>query len=160
MTLKQSITPCLWFDGRAEEAAAFYVSIFKNAKINAISRYGDAGPGPKGSAMTVGFELDGQSFIALNGGPQYKFNAAISLIVNCATQDEVDNLWEKLSEGGQIQQCGWVTDKFGVTWQVVPAGLLEMLSNKDRAKSSRAMQAMLQQKKLDIAAIRKAFDGG
>ena len=153
------VTPFLWFDGTAEQAANFYVSVFKNAKITSTSRIEGAGPGQNRTVQSLTFEIDGRSFVAFNGGPYMKFSPAISLFVDCATQAEVDDLWDKLSAGGQIQQCGWVTDKFGVTWQVVPSGLRELLSDPDRAKSSRAMQAMLQQKKLDIAAIRKAFDG-
>ncbi len=153
------VTPFLWFDGTAEQAANFYVSIFKNAKITSTARIEEAGPGLNQTVTSLTFEIDGRPFVAFNGGPYMKFSPAISLFVDCATQAEVDDLWAKLSEGGQIQQCGWLTDKFGVTWQVVPSGLLELLSDRDRAKSSRAMKAMLQQKKLDIAAIRKAFDG-
>jgi predicted 3-demethylubiquinone-9 3-methyltransferase (glyoxalase superfamily) len=151
----QKITPCLWFDGQAEDAANFYVSIFKNSRITAVSRYGDAGPGPKGSVMTVAFELDGQSFTGLNGGPMFKFTEAISMIVNCETQNEVDHYWGKLSAGGKTQQCGWLKDKFGVSWQIVPTALVELMCDKDPAKSQRAMQAMLQMTKIDIARLRE-----
>ena len=156
MQLKQKITPCLWFDGQAEDAANFYVSTFKNSRITAMSRYGDAGPGPKGSVMTVVFELDGQSFTGLNGGPMFKFNEAISMIVNCETQTEVDHYWEKLSADGQTQQCGWLKDKFGVSWQIVPTALIELVGDKDPAKSQRVMRAMLQMTKIDIARLRAA----
>ena len=154
------VTPFLWFDGTAEQAASFYVSIFKNAKIISTSRIEGAGPGLNQTVTSMTFEIDGRQFHAFNGGPYMKFSPAISLMIDCETQAEVDDFWDKLSEGGQVQQCGWLTDKFGVTWQVVPKGLRELLSDPNRAKSSRAMKAMLQQKKLDIAAIRKAFDGG
>lgn len=152
------ITPFLWFDTQAEEAAKFYVSIFKNSRILEISRYGAAGPGPKGSVMTVRFELDGQEFIGLNGGPHFKFTEAISLYVDCKTQEEVDQHWEKLLEGGGEVQCGWLKDKYGLSWQVIPKVLGEMLSDPDPAKSKRVMQAMLQMKKIDIAGLRKAYE--
>jgi predicted 3-demethylubiquinone-9 3-methyltransferase (glyoxalase superfamily) len=153
----QKITPFLWFDGKAEEAANFYMSAFKNSKIVSVMRYGEAGPGPKGTVMGVTFQLDGQEFIALNGGPQYTFSPAISLFVNCQTQQEVDQLWEKLSEGGQEQRCGWLTDKYGVTWQIVPTVLGEMLQDKDPEKSKRVMKAMLQMVKLDIDGLKRAY---
>jgi predicted 3-demethylubiquinone-9 3-methyltransferase (glyoxalase superfamily) len=153
MTLKQKITPCLWFDGRAEDAANLYVSIFKNSRITTVSRYGDAGS--KGGVMTVAFEFDGQSFTGLNGGTMFKFNEAISMIVNCETQTEVDHYWGKLSAGGQTQQCGWLKDKFGVSWQIVPTALVELICDKDPAKSQRVMQAMLQMTKIDIARLRE-----
>jgi len=153
------ITPCLWFDGQAEEAMNFYVSIFKDSKVGTVSRYGDAGPGPKGSVMVATFQLEGQEFMGLNGGPQYTFSPAISFMVNCKTQDEVDHLWDKLSEGGQIQQCGWLQDKFGVSWQIVPTALMELMRDKDPAKSKRVMEAMLKMKKLDIAELRRAYEG-
>jgi predicted 3-demethylubiquinone-9 3-methyltransferase (glyoxalase superfamily) len=159
MTIKHRIAPCLWFDGQAEEAAKFYVSIFKKAEITALSRYGESGPGPKDSVMTVGFELDGQAFTALNGGPMFKFTEAISLIVYCETQEEVDFYWEKLSAGGQTSVCGWLKDKFGVSWQIVPAALAEMVTGKDAAKSQRVMAALMQMTKLDIAGLQKAHDG-
>jgi len=131
----QKITPFLWFDGKAEEAMRFYVSIFKNSKVGAITRYGDAGPGPKGTVMVVTFQLDGQEFIALNGGPQFTFSPAISFVVNCETQEEVDAFWEKLSEGGEKLQCGWLRDKYGLSWQIVPTVLGEMMQDKDAEKS-------------------------
>lgn len=161
----QRITPCLWFDDQAEEAVAFYTSIFKNSRTVSVSRYGEAGKEihgrPAGSVMVVAFELDGQAFTALNGGPVFKFNEAISLQVSCETQDEVDYYWERLSAGGDksAQQCGWLKDKYGVSWQVVPTVLAEMVGDPDSAKSQRAMQAMLQMKKIDIAALKKAYAG-
>jgi predicted 3-demethylubiquinone-9 3-methyltransferase (glyoxalase superfamily) len=155
----QKITTFLWFNNNAEEAMNFYVSVFNNAKITSITRYGDAGPGPKGSVMSGIFQIHGQDFYALNGGPIYSFSPAISLFVNCETQQEIDELWEKLSEGGRKDQCGWLTDKFGVTWQIVPSILGKLLSGADPAKSNRAMKAMLQMKKLDIQQLQKAYDG-
>jgi predicted 3-demethylubiquinone-9 3-methyltransferase (glyoxalase superfamily) len=155
----QKITPFLWFDNQAEEAMTFYVSIFKNSKIVSVSRYGDAGPGPKGSVMTATFQLDGQEFIALNGGPHFKFTEAISLFVKCHTQQEVDDFWEKLSQGGQKSQCGWLKDRFGLSWQIVPTILGELLGDKDREKSKRVMQAMLQMTKIDIAGLKRASEG-
>ena len=154
----QKITPFLWFDGKAEEAMNFYVSIFKNSKRGRISRYGEAGPGPKGAVMVVTFQLDGQEFMALNGGPHFKFTEAISLLVNCETQDEVDALWEKLSEGGAKGQCGWLKDKYGLSWQIVPTALGEMMSDPDPEKSKRVMNAMLQMKKLDIKTLKQAYE--
>ena len=159
MPIKQRITPFLWFDGQAEEAAKFYVSIFPNSKVVSTSRYGEAGPGPKGTVMTIGFELDGLSFTALNGGPMFKFTEAFSLVVHCETQAEVDHYWNKLSAGGAEVQCGWLKDKFGLSWQIVPAQLIEMMLDKDEAKSQRVMQAMLQMTKIDIGRLRKAYDG-
>ncbi|MHB8413132.1 MAG: VOC family protein [Candidatus Acidiferrales bacterium] len=156
----QKITPFLWFDAKAEEAANFYVSIFKNSKILSVTRYGDAGPGPKGSVMSATFELDGQQFFALNGGPQFKFTPAISLFVNCETQQEVDELWEKLSAGGRKDRCGWLTDKYGVSWQIIPSVLGQMLDDKDSEKSKRVMKAMLQMDKIDIAGLRRAYEQG
>jgi predicted 3-demethylubiquinone-9 3-methyltransferase (glyoxalase superfamily) len=153
-----TITPFLWFDGKAEEAANFYVSVFKNARIHKIHRYGDAGPGARGSVMTVEFELDGMRLVGLNGGPQYQFTPAISFAVNCETQAEVDELWEKLTAGGKEVQCGWLVDRFGVSWQIVPSGLVDLLAGKDPEKSQAAMQAMFAMKKLDIAALRQAYD--
>ena len=153
----QKITPFLWFDGKAEEAMNFYVAIFQNSKILSITRYGEAGPGPKGTVMTAKFELDGQEFIALNGGPLFTFTEAISFVVNCETQQEVDELWEKLSEGGQKSRCGWLKDKYGLSWQVVPTALVEMLQDKDPKKSNRVMQAMLQMDKIDIETLRRAY---
>ena len=159
----KGITSCLWFDNHAEEAARFYTSVFKNSKLGSISRYGDAGAQasgrPKGSAMTVEFELAGQQFLALNGGPQFKFSEAISFIVNCENQQEVDEFWTRLSEGGGPGPCGWLKDKYGLSWQVVPTALGEMLLDKDPAKSERVMAAMLTMQKLDIAALRRAYDG-
>ncbi len=152
----QKITPFLWFDGKAEEAANFYTSIFKDAKITQLTRYGEAGPGPKGSVMSVVFQLEGQEFYALNGGPQFAFSPAISLFVKCETQQEVDALWDKLSAGGQKQRCGWLTDKYGVTWQIVPTTLGRLLGDKDAKKSQAVMQAMMQMEKLDIAGLERA----
>jgi predicted 3-demethylubiquinone-9 3-methyltransferase (glyoxalase superfamily) len=154
----QKITPFLWFDGKAEEAAKFYVSLFKNSKIGSVSRYGEAGPGPKGSVMSATFQLEGQEFIALNGGPQFTFTPAISFFVHCETQHEVDDLWEKLSAGGAKNRCGWLTDKYGVTWQIVPTVLGKMLQDKDAEKAKRVMQAMLQMDKIDIARLKQAYD--
>jgi predicted 3-demethylubiquinone-9 3-methyltransferase (glyoxalase superfamily) len=156
----QKITPFLWFDGKAEEAANFYVSIFKNSKILSVNRYGEAGPGPKGTVMVVRFQLDGQEFLALNGGPQFTFSPAVSLVANCATQAEVDALWEKLSVGGKKQNCGWLTDKYGLSWQVVPTLLGELMQDKDAEKTKRVMQAIMQMNKLEIAGLRKAYDQG
>jgi predicted 3-demethylubiquinone-9 3-methyltransferase (glyoxalase superfamily) len=159
----QKIMPCLWFDNEAEEAARFYASIFKNSKIGIITRYGEeaakASGRPKGTVMTVTFQLDGQEFMALNGGPQFTFSPAISLVVNCQTQNEIDELWEKLSEGGEKVECGWLKDKFGVSWQVVPSVLGQMLQDKDAKKTERVMKALLQMKKLDIEALRNAYAG-
>ena len=152
----QKITPFLWFDGRAEEAMNFYVSIFRNSKAGRIVRYGEAGPGPKGRVMTAVFQLDGQEFIALNGGPQFKFSQAVSFVVNCKTQKEVDELWEKLSAGGERQMCGWLKDKFGLSWQIVPTALPELLSDPDPAISQSVMKAMMQMKKLDIEGLKRA----
>ena len=155
--MKSRISPCLWFDGEAEEAAKFYVSVFPNSKIGRISRYGDAGPGPKGSVMTVAFTLDGQEFIGLNGGPQFKFTEAVSFTVYCDTQKEVDSYWAKLTAGGGKEvQCGWVKDRFGLSWQIVPTVLPKLAADKDPKKVERVMQAMLQMKKLDIAALKAA----
>jgi predicted 3-demethylubiquinone-9 3-methyltransferase (glyoxalase superfamily) len=152
----QKITPFLWFDSKAEEAANFYVSVFKNSKIVSIMRYGEAGPGPKGSVMSATFQLDGQDFIALNGGPMFAFSPAISFFVNCQSQEEVDKLWEKLSEGGEKQRCGWLKDKYGVSWQIIPTVLGQLLQDKDREKSQRVMNAMLQMDKLDIKTLKQA----
>jgi predicted 3-demethylubiquinone-9 3-methyltransferase (glyoxalase superfamily) len=153
----QKITPFLWFDGNAEEAAKHYVSIFKNSRIVNRMYYGEAGPGPAGSVMSVTFELDGQEFFALNGGPQFKFTEAISFFVDCKTQEEVDELWERLAAGGQKSRCGWLKDKFGLSWQIVPSGLGEMLQDKDPKRSGRVMQALMQMEKLDIAALKGAY---
>ena len=153
----QKITPSLWFDRQAEEAMNFYVSTFKDSKVLSVTRYGEAGPGAKGSVMTANFQIHGQEFVALNGGPQFTFSEAISFVINCETQQEVDELWEKLSEGGQKSRCGWLKDKYGLSWQVVPTALVEMLQDKDAKKSSRVMQAMLQMDKIDIETLRRAY---
>ena len=153
------ITPFLWFDHQAEEAATFYTSIFKNSRIETVTRYGDAGPGPKGSVMTIAFELDGQKFVALNGGPQYQFNAAISFVVNCEGQEEVDHYWEKLTTGGKEIQCGWLVDKYGVSWQIVPRQLIRLIGDADRARARRVFDAMMQMKRIDIATLQRAADG-
>jgi predicted 3-demethylubiquinone-9 3-methyltransferase (glyoxalase superfamily) len=155
----QKITTFLWFDNNAEEAAKFYVSIFKNSRILNTVPYGEGGPGPKGTVMTVDFVLDGQEFTALNGGPIFKFNESVSQVIHCKTQEEVDYFWEKLSEGGQKVECGWLKDKYGLSWQVVPDVLLELIVNKDRQKADRVFKAMMQMKKLDIAALQKAAAG-
>jgi predicted 3-demethylubiquinone-9 3-methyltransferase (glyoxalase superfamily) len=155
----QKIVPFLWFDGQADEAVNFYTSIFKNATITSVTRYGDAGPGPKGSIMSATFELDGQEFYALNGGPMFKFSPAISFFVKCESQEEVDYYWSKLAAGGQTNQCGWLQDKFGVSWQVVPTLLGKLLGDKDAAKANRVMQAMLKMTKLDVAGLQRAYDG-
>ncbi len=153
------ITPFLWFDTQAEEAANFYVSIFKNSKIDSILRYGDAGPGPKGTVMLVSFHLEGQKFSALNAGPQYKFTPAISLYVDCESQAEVDELWNKLVAGGQTMQCGWLTDKFGLCWQIVPRVLIELMQDKDTVKAQRVLQAMMKMIKIEIEPLRRAYRG-
>jgi predicted 3-demethylubiquinone-9 3-methyltransferase (glyoxalase superfamily) len=155
----QKITPFLWFDNQAEEAMRFYVSIFRNSKPGRILRYGDAGPGPKGSVMIASFELDGQQFTALNGGPHFKFTEAVSFVVHCETQAEVDDYWDKLSAGGATQQCGWLKDKFGLSWQIVPTALIELINDPDPEKSRRVMEAMLQMIKIDIAVLRRAHAG-
>jgi len=155
----QKITPFLWFDSNAEEAMNFYTSIFKNSKILNVSRYGEAGPGPKGTVMTGSFQLEGQEFIALNGGPHFKFTEAISLVVNCKTQQEIDELWEKLLAGGQESRCGWLKDKFGLSWQIVPTILGELMTDKDAAKTNRVMSALLQMDKLDIEKLKQAYEG-
>ena len=155
----QTITPFLWFDSNAEEAAKFYTSVFKDSKILSTARYGDAGPGPKGSVMTVSFQIGGQEFMALNGGPQFKFTEAVSFVVNCETQEEVDAYWSKLSAGGEEGPCGWLKDKFGLSWQVVPAALPKLLKDPDPAKAQRVMKAMLQMKKIEIARLKKAAEG-
>jgi predicted 3-demethylubiquinone-9 3-methyltransferase (glyoxalase superfamily) len=156
----QKITPFLWFDGKAEEAMTFYTSVFKNTKVGKVMRYGDAGPGPKGSVMSASFELEGLEFTALNGPPMFNFTPAISFFVNCQTQDEIDTLWAALCEGGQTQQCGWLQDRFGLSWQIVPTVLGEMLQDKDAAKASRVMQAMLRMVKLDIKLLKQAYEPG
>ena len=155
----KQIAPFLWFDDKAEEAVDFYISIFKNSKVLTVTRYGKAGPRPEGTVMVVKFHLNGQEFCALNGGPQYAFTPAISFYVDCETQQEVDELWAKLSEGGQIVQCGWLKDKYGLSWQIVPSVLIEMLQDKDPAKAERVMKAMLQMKKIEIKGLKQAYDG-
>jgi predicted 3-demethylubiquinone-9 3-methyltransferase (glyoxalase superfamily) len=155
----QKIAPFLWFDSQAEEAAEFYVSIFKNSKISSIHRYGEPGPGSKGTVMSVEFQLDGQDFMALNGGPMFTFSPAISFFVNCETQAEVDELWEKLSAGGEKSRCAWLKDKYGMSWQIVPTALGQMLFDNDPEKSKRVMQAMLQMDKIDIAGLKLAYEG-
>jgi predicted 3-demethylubiquinone-9 3-methyltransferase (glyoxalase superfamily) len=155
----QKITPFLWFDSKAEEAANFYVSIFKNSKISSIARYGDAGPGPKGSVMMVNFQLEGQDFMALNGGPLYTFTPAISFFVDCKAQQEVDDLWDKLSAGGGEVECGWLRDRYGLSWQIIPTALMELMQDKDPVKSQRVFKAMLQMKKIDIEGLQRAYRG-
>lgn len=153
------ITPFLWFDNQAEEAVNFYTSVFKNGCLKNINRYGDAGPGPKGSVMTATFELDGQEFIALNGGPVFKFNEAISFFIRCESQEEVDYYWTRLSEGGEESQCGWLKDRFGISWQIVPTTLMRLLQDKDPQKSARVMKAMLKMRKIDIHLLEQAYAG-
>jgi predicted 3-demethylubiquinone-9 3-methyltransferase (glyoxalase superfamily) len=153
-----SITPFLWFDGTAEEATRFYASVFKNSRLIDEIRYGEAGPGPKGALMSVTFELQGQKFIALNGGPQFKFTPAISFLVRCETQAEVDRLWDRLCDGGEPVQCGWLRDRYGLSWQIVPEGLERMLRDADAARATRVMRAMLKMIKLDIAALQRAYE--
>ena len=157
----QKIAPCLWFDDNAEEAVKFYTSLFKNSKILQISHYGEAGSRvagrPKGSIMTITFQLDGQDFMALNGGPHFKFTPAISLMVNCATQAEIDEYWDKLSAGGETQPCGWLTDRFGVSWQIVPTALAQMMRDDQAEKSERVMEAILEMEKLDLPTLEKAY---
>ena len=157
----QKFTPCLWFDTEGEDAARFYTSIFPNSRILDVARYGEAGPRPAGTVMTVSFELDGQEFVALNGGPQFTFSEAISFQVSCETQEETDHSWSKLSAGGDpsAQQCGWLKDRYGVSWQILPTALVEMLNDPDAGKSQRVMTAMLQMKKINIAALRRAAAG-
>lgn len=156
----QKITPFLWFDANAEEAVGFYTSIFRDSKVLDTARYGDAGPGPKGSVMTIRFVLNGQEFIALNGGPHFKFNEAISFVVNCETQQEVDDYWAKLTAGGKEVQCGWLTDKYGLSWQITPTILGRLVADKDPEKSNRVMQAMLKMIKIDIEDLKRAYNGG
>ena len=156
----QKITPFLWFDNQAEEAMNFYVSIFKNSKVLKVTRYGEAGPGPKGTVMSATFQLEGQTFYALNGGPRFSFTPAISLFVNCETQQEVDELWEKLSTGGKKERCGWLNDKYGLSWQIIPTVLGEMLGDKDPQKARRVMQAMMQMDKIEIKVLKQAYDQG
>jgi predicted 3-demethylubiquinone-9 3-methyltransferase (glyoxalase superfamily) len=154
----QKITPFLWFDNQAEEAMNFYVSIFKNSKVLSVNRYREGAPAPKGTVMTANFQLDGQEFTALNGGPMFKFSPAISFVVHCETQEEVDEYWAKLSAGGKENQCAWLDDKFGVSWQIVPNALIELLSDPDPAKAGRVMQAMMQMTKIDIAGLKRAYE--
>jgi predicted 3-demethylubiquinone-9 3-methyltransferase (glyoxalase superfamily) len=154
----QKISPCLWFDSQAEEAARFYVSVFKNSRITGMTHYAEGSPRPAGSVMTVQFILDGVEFVALNGGPQFPFSPAISLVANCDSQEEVDHLWQKLCEGGEEVQCGWLKDKYGVSWQVVPVEFMQMLGKSDKAASQRAITAMLGMKKLDISVLRRAYE--
>lgn len=156
MTTVQKITPFLWFDGNAEEAMNFYVSVFKNSKVVTVSRYGDTGPGTKGTVMSATFQLDGQNFYALNGGPMFKFTPAISFFVNCETQEEVDELWEKLSESGEKQQCGWLKDRYGLSWQIIPSILGKLLQDRDAAEAGRVMNAMMQMRKIDIKGLQAA----
>lgn len=159
MSSKQKITTYLWFDNNAEEAMNFYVSIFKSSKILNVARYGDAGPGPKGTVMCGTFQLEEQQFMALNGGPHFKFTEAISLLVNCETQEEVDDLWKKLAaDGGAPSRCGWLKDKFGLSWQIIPAALFELMGDKDPEKSKRVMEAMLQMSKIDINGLKQAYE--
>ena len=154
------ITPFLWFNANAEEAVNFYLSVFKNSRIVDTTRHVEGGPGPTGSVMTIRFQLDGKEFVALNGGPQFTFSEAISFVVNCDTQEEIDHFWERLSAGGQTIECGWLKDRFGVAWQVVPTVLWQMLQDKDAARTGRVMTALWQMKKLDIAGLHKAYDQG
>jgi predicted 3-demethylubiquinone-9 3-methyltransferase (glyoxalase superfamily) len=157
----QKVSPFLWFDGQAEEAASFYTSLFRNSRITHVSRHGEGGPAPKGTAMSVTFELDGHEYMALNGGPHFKFTPAVSLFVKCESQEEVDTYWDKLvADGGQAERCGWLKDRFGLSWQIVPTVLGQLLQDKDRTKAGRVMQAMLGMTKLDIAGLRAAYEGG
>jgi predicted 3-demethylubiquinone-9 3-methyltransferase (glyoxalase superfamily) len=156
--MMQKITPFLWFDNQAEEAANLYTSVFDNSRVVSIMRYGEAGPRPAGTVMSVTFELEGQEFTALNGGPEFTFSPAISFFVNCETQEEVDELWEKLSEGGEKEQCGWIRDKYGVSWQIVPSALGAMLQDKDAEKSKRVMEALLKMSKIDIKILKQAYE--
>ena len=155
----KKITPWLWFDTQAEEAATFYTSVFKNSRVLSVDRYGDAGPGQAGSVMTVAFELDGQEFVGLNGGPHFTFNEAVSFLVSCDSQDEVDEYWNRLTEGGEESQCGWLKDKYGVSWQIIPTALPELLGDPDPARAQRALQAMLKMSKIDIEGLRQAAAG-
>jgi predicted 3-demethylubiquinone-9 3-methyltransferase (glyoxalase superfamily) len=157
--MMQKITPFLWFDSEAEEAMDFYCSIFKNAKKGNVSRYGESGPGAPGSVLTASFELEGLAFTALNGGPRFKFNESVSFYVNCESQEEVDYYWDRLSEGGTIQQCGWLKDKYGLSWQIIPSALPRLMGDPDRDKANRVMQAMLQMQKIDVAALERAYAG-
>ena len=156
----QKITPYLWFDNQAEEAVNFYVSLFKNSEILSVNRYGEGAPKPAGTVLTIAFQLDGQEFVALNDGPEYHFTEAISLFVNCENQEEVDELWAKFTEDGEEGPCGWLKDKYGLSWQIIPAGLGEMLSSPDAGKAACAMQAMFTMKKIDLTKMRQAFEQG
>lgn len=157
--MAEKITTCLWFDTQAEEAAEFYVSVFDGSRVLNVARYGDAGPGPAGQVMTVQFEIEGRTFMGLNGGPAFNFNEAVSFVIDCASQEEVDRYWEALGDGGTESQCGWLKDRYGVSWQVVPSALGQLLGGADPDGARRAMQAMLGMQKLDIAALQKAYDG-
>ena len=154
----QKITPFLWFNGQAEEAANFYTAVFRDAKIGSIARYGAGGPGPEGAVMTISFELFGQNFLALNGGPQFQFSPAVSFVINCESQDEIDAYWDQLAEGGRKDRCGWLQDKFGLSWQIVPRNMGTLMSSGDKAKTQRVMQAMMQMDKLDMHVLQAAFD--
>lgn len=158
MPKTQKISTCLWFDSNAEDAANFYVSLFADSRIVSVTRYGKVGPGPEGSVLAIAFELAGREFVALNGGPHFRFNEAISMVVKCDTQAEIDRYWEKLLEGGEAQQCGWLKDRFGLSWQIVPSGLDRMLRDEDPARSNRVMEALLQMVKLDIAQLERAYN--
>ena len=155
----QKITPFLWFDGKAEEAMNFYVATIPNSKVLGITRVGEAGPGPKGSVLTANFVLNGLEFVALNGGPQFKFTEAVSFVINCETQEEVDRYWEKLSEGGRTDQCGWLKDKYGLSWQITPIQLIQMLQDKDPKKADRVMKSMMKMTKIDIKELKQAYEG-
>lgn len=155
----QKITPCLWFDTQAEEAMNYYLSIFKNSKRQTVSYYGDGGPKPKGTVLVAKFQIEGQEFLALNGGPEFKFNPAISLVVNCENQGELDDLWEKLSKGGQKGQCGWLTDKYGISWQIVPSLLNKMVSDPDPAKAQRVIKAIMPMGKIEMEKLMEAYNG-
>jgi len=154
----QRITPFLWFDDQAEQAMNFYVSIFKNSKVGRVTRYGEAGPGAKGSVMSATFQLEGQEFMALNGGPHFSFTPAISFFVNCETQEEVDELWKKLSAGGKTERCGWLKDKYGLSWQIIPSALGRLMGDNNAAKAQSVMKAMLEMDKIDIARLQQAYD--
>jgi predicted 3-demethylubiquinone-9 3-methyltransferase (glyoxalase superfamily) len=158
-SIQQKITPCLWFDGNAEEAVDFYTSVFKNSKKEIVSHYGEGAPMPKGTVLTIRFQIETQEFLALNGGPFFKFTEAVSFVINCETQEEIDYYWEQLSAGGTKVECGWLKDKFGVSWQVVPTVLGEMMTDKDEEKSSRVMQALMKMKKLDLKSLKQAYAG-
>jgi len=157
-TTKKKITPFLWFDNNAEEAINFYVSVFKNSKIGSFTRWPEGGPGPAGQVLTASFTLDGQDFTALNGGPEFKFNESISFVVDCETQEEVDYYWNKLTEGGEESQCGWLKDKFGLSWQIVPRILIQLLQDKDKVKAGKVMQTMMPMKKIEIAKLKAAYE--